>query len=295
MCGPRQPNRSFAEEMQVEVRLLEEPDIPAALRLKELAQWNQTENDWRRLLRLEPSGCFCATFDGEVVGTATTTSYRSELAWIGMVLVDPKRRQRGIATRLMNAALEYLAKAGVATVKLDATPAGCSLYRKLGFKDESLIERWVGIAGSHKVSCSNLDAAVRGEALIFDRQAFGAERSKLLEMLIDDCCVTPLVTTTADGHLTGYGLAREGSAAVYAGPLLATSTDAATTLLDGLLSQVSGQRVYVDLNRNFTGGRKILTERGFVKQRDLVRMFYGQSSNAGSSPLIFAIAGPELG
>ena len=281
--------------MQIEVRLLQESDIPAALRLKELAQWNQTENDWLRLLRLEPGGCFCATFDGELVGTTTTTTYCSELAWIGMVLVDPKRRQLGIATRLMNAALEYLAKAGIATVKLDATPSGCSLYRKLGFKDESLIERWVGVARPRKTTCSSLDTSLRDAALIFDRHVFAADRSKLLEVLIDDCCVTPLVTTTADGHLTGYGLAREGSAAVYAGPLLAATTDAAATLLDGLLSQVSGQRIYVDLNRIFTGGRKILNERGFVKQRDLVRMFYGQSSDAGSSPLIFAIAGPELG
>jgi predicted N-acetyltransferase YhbS len=261
--------------MQIEVRLLLESDIPAALRLKELAQWNQTENDWLRLLRLEPNGCFCATFDGEVVATTTTTIYSPELAWIGMVLVDPKRRELGIATRLMNAALEYLAKAGVPTVKLDATPAGCSLYRKLGFKDESSIERWVGIAGPREVTGSSLDTAVRRETLVFDRHAFGAERSKLLEMLIDNCCVTPLVTTAADGHLTGYGLARPGSAAVYVGPLLASSPDAATTLLDGLLSQVPGQDLYIDLNTNFEGGREILTERGFVKQRDLIRMFYG--------------------
>lgn len=281
--------------MQIEVRLLLESDIPAALRLKELAQWNQTENDWLRLLRLDPDGCFCATIDGEVVATTTTTTYRPELAWIGMVLVDPKRRQLGIATRLMKVALEYLAKTGVPTVKLDATPAGCPLYRKLGFKDELLIERWMGIAEAPEATCSSLDTTARRKALVFDRHAFGAERSKLLEMLIDDCCMTPLVTTDADGQLTGYGLARPGSAAVYVGPLLAGSTDEATTLLDGLLSQVSGQRVYIDLNGNFAGGRKILTERGFVKQRDLIRMFYGQASDAGSSPSIFAIAGPELG
>jgi predicted N-acetyltransferase YhbS len=281
--------------MQIEVRLLRESDVPAALRLKELAQWNQTENDWLRLLRLEPNGCFCATLDGEVVATTTTTTYGPELAWIGMVLVDPQRRQLGIATRLMNAALEYLAKARVATVKLDATPAGCSLYRRLGFQDESLIERWVGIAGLREVTCSSLDTAARRETLAFDRHGFGADRSKLLGMLIDDCCVTPLVTTAADGHLTGYGLARAGSAAVYAGPLMAATTDEAATLLDGLLSQVSGQRIYIDLNSSFRDGQKILTDRGFVKQRDLIRMFHGQESDAGSSPSIFAIAGPELG
>ncbi|HAF23469.1 MAG TPA: hypothetical protein DCK93_11270 [Blastocatellia bacterium] len=281
--------------MQIEVRLLRDSDIPAALRLKELAQWNQTENDWLRLLHLEPSGCFCATIDGDVVATTTTTTYGHELAWIGMVLVDPGRRQLGIATKLMHVAIDYLSRAGVTTIKLDATLAGRSLYENLGFKKESLIERWEGIAGTGAVACSPLDTAARREALVLDRRAFGAERSKLIEMLIEDSYVAPLVATKADGRLTGYALARQGTAAVYVGPLLATGTDAATTLLEGLLSQMSGQRVYIDMNTDFEGGRKILTERGLVKQRDLIRMSYGKESKAGSSPSIFAIAGPEIG
>lgn len=281
--------------MQIEVRLLRESDIPAALRLKELAQWNQTENDWRRLLRLDPSGCFCATIDGDVVATTTTTTYGHELAWIGMVLVDPKRRRLGIATKLMQFAIEYLSKAEVTTIKLDATPAGRSVYENLGFKEESLIERWEGIVGTRAVACSTLDNAARREALVLDRHAFGAERSKLIEMLIEDSYVAPLVATAVDGRLTGYALARHGIAAVYLGPLLATGPDAATTLVDGLFSQLPGQRVYIDLNTDFEGGRKILIERGCVKQRDLIRMSYGKKSKAGSSPSIFAIAGPEIG
>src|SRR4030095_14267768 len=114
--------------MQVEVRLLRVPDIPAALRLTELAQWNQTEQDWRRLLRLEPHGCFCATINGDVVATATTTTYGRELAWIGMGLVAREHRQLRAARPLMHVAFEYLAKVGVSAVKLDATPAGRSLY-----------------------------------------------------------------------------------------------------------------------------------------------------------------------
>src|SRR6185295_11353081 len=97
--------------MEIEVGLLRESDLPAALRLKELAQWNQTERDWLRLLRLEPNGCFCVSLDGELVATTTTTTYGRELAWIGMVLVDPKRRQLGIATKLMQFTIESLSKA----------------------------------------------------------------------------------------------------------------------------------------------------------------------------------------
>ena len=281
--------------MQIEVRLLRESDIPAALRLNELARWNQTENDWLRLLRLEPNGCFCATMEGDVVGTTTTTTYRPELAWIGMVLVDPERRQLGIATKLMNVAMEYLSKTEVTTIKLDATGVGFPLYQNLGFKEESLIERWVGVAGPESVAGSPLDTEAHRQALVLDREAFGADRSKLVEMLIDDYYIKSRIVKNLDGRLTGYGLARHGTAAVYVGPLLATERKGAATLLDGLLSQMPGQRVYIDLNTEFDGGRRLLADRGFVKQRDLIRMSYGKESKAGSSPSIFAIAGPEVG
>src|SRR5258705_1298735 len=112
VSGLPQLHPSFAEMMQIEVRLRRYSHIPAALRLNELAQWNQTENDWLRLLRLEPNGCFCATIGDEVVATTTTTTYGHELAWIGMVLVDPEFRRLGIATRLMRLAFDRLIEAG---------------------------------------------------------------------------------------------------------------------------------------------------------------------------------------
>jgi len=282
-------------EEPIEVRLLGEEDIAAAVRLKELARWNQTEDDWRRLLSLEPNGCFCATTSGSVVATTTTTTYGRELAWIGMVLVDPVYRRRGIATRLMQVALGYLFEIGVATVKLDATPDGRPVYENLGFKVESLIERWEGVAVAQAVGCSTLNTSARREALTLDRGVFGADRSKLIEMLIENACVAPLASTAPDGRLTGYALARRGTAAAYVGPLVTTISDGAPALLDGLLSQLTGQRVYIDVNTDFGMGTEILTARGLVKQRDLIRMCYGKESKAGSSPSIFAIAGPEIG
>src|SRR5207253_338766 len=66
--------------------------------------------------------------------------------WVGMVLVDPEFRRRGVATALMGAALDHLRRRGVTTVKLDATPAGRSVYERLGFEPESLLRRWAGEA-----------------------------------------------------------------------------------------------------------------------------------------------------
>ncbi len=63
-----------------------------------------------------------------------------------MVLVDPEYRRRGIATRLLGAAIDYLKNAGVPSIKLDATPAGQPLYEILGFAGEVMIERWQAVA-----------------------------------------------------------------------------------------------------------------------------------------------------
>ena len=112
---------------QLEIRLLFESDIPAAAKLEKAAGWNQTEADWRRLIKLEPNGCFAAIENDQLVGTTTTTTYQGDLAWIGMVLIDPQHRRRGIATRLIETALAYL-DGRVAVIKLDATAQGRPVY-----------------------------------------------------------------------------------------------------------------------------------------------------------------------
>ena len=125
------------------LRTMTTADIPAGMRLKDVAGWNQTPADWRCFLQSSPRGCFAAEVDGKVVGTAATIVYEQRFAWIGMVLVDPGFRGRGIGTRLLRKAVEHLDEIGIGTMKLDATPAGRPIYRKLGFEDEYEIERWL--------------------------------------------------------------------------------------------------------------------------------------------------------
>src|SRR6185295_4451302 len=204
------------QEPAIDIRLLFASDIPAAMRLKEAAGWNQTEADWRRLLSLEPNGCFAAVKEGRLVGTTTTTTYGSELAWIGMVLVDPQERRQGIATQLMKVALDYL-KDKVATVKLDATAQGQPVYEKLGFQFESVLERWSGTSKVRGAETPKVDGM--RDLLALDRVAFAADRSRLLEKLIDDACVPPVLLRAADGTLSGYAFARRGTNADYVGPV----------------------------------------------------------------------------
>ena len=278
----------------LEIRWLFESDIPAAMQLKEAAGWNQTEEDWRRLLMLNPDGCFAAVIDDHLVGTTTTTTYGNELAWIGMVLVDPQQRRQSIATRLMEVAMDYL-NGKVSTVKLDATALGKPVYERIGFQVESVVERWSGISNAHDAKTSKVldDDAIR-DVLDLDRVAFAADRSELLQKLIDDACVPPVLLRAADGSLGGYALARSGTNADYVGPVVAKSAEHVELLLDQVLSNLPGRRVYIDFNTECSAGRGLLLERGFVKERELIRMSSGAPA-ARTSPLVVAIASPETG
>jgi ribosomal protein S18 acetylase RimI-like enzyme len=126
----------------LELRPMTEADLAGADDLRRLAGWNQTPEDWRRLLRLEPEGCFVAVQNGAIVGTVTTTTYGQALAWIGMMLIHPDLRRQGLGTRLMRRSLEYLQSRGVGCIRLDATPAGRPVYEKLGFVAEWTLTRW---------------------------------------------------------------------------------------------------------------------------------------------------------
>jgi len=124
------------------LRHLTETDLDFADRMRAALGWNQRREDWARYLRHAPDGCFLAEWEGQPAGTVTTTSYGEDLAWIGMLLVHPDYRRRGIATALMERALEHLRSRRIRCIKLDATPEGRPVYERLGFRDEWTMQRW---------------------------------------------------------------------------------------------------------------------------------------------------------
>ncbi len=281
---------------ELEIRLLTEEHISAGMRLTRLAGWNQTESDWRRVLKHDPQGCFVACLDNRVVGTTTSTVYGTDLAWIGMVLVDPDYRRRGIATQLTEATIRSLRSRGAKTIKLDATPAGRPVYAALGFTEETRIERCMGTArAAGKTDFPIWTPELRQKVMVLDRGAFGAERAALLDSLVVDSSLMPLTISAPDGELQGYALARRGTLACYIGPVVATDQHTAVSLLDGMFEQLNSRDVFIDINTRFESAAQIIGGRGFVKQREFIRMRFGPEDSPETSALIFAIAGPEIG
>lgn len=270
-------------------------DIPAGMRLKDLAGWNQTPADWERFLRASPEGCFVSECEGRVCGTATTIGYEGRFAWIGMVLVDPENRGRGIGTRLLEKTIEHLDARRVPTLKLDATPEGKPIYQKLGFVMEYEIERWVlkrsltGETQPQHFARPDLPRILKS-----DREVFGADRSDLLLSLDRDAPGFTLAIQYRD-ELKGYALGRRGSRADHLGPWMAQDASSARELLEEFLRRSRRESIFLDTLTSSPFARGLLRSLDFEFSRSLTRMYRGANSHPGRPNLLCAILGPEFG
>ncbi len=256
------------------VRPLSPDDIPAAMRLTDAAAWNQTEADWRR--NLKHSACFGIDLDGRLASSIAVTAYGTSLAWIGMVLTLPEFRGRGCASALMRAAMDHALGAGIDCIKLDATEAGAPVYRKFGFEDECVVERWRGTGSA--------ETSVRGGGepdWDLDREAFGADRRGLLESF-PESFLEPF----------GHAMHRPGRTAAHFGPCVASDMETARSLA---LRAVQGDTFW-DLFAGHPRAIELAHSLRFTPARKLLRMSYKGRQLASQNPeLVYALAGFEWG
>jgi ribosomal protein S18 acetylase RimI-like enzyme len=264
-------------------RLLRAEDVTGAMELSRLARWNQTQDDWEMMLRLDPLGCFAIETDGLIAATATLLCYGNRLAWIGMVLTRPEYRRRGFAQRLMESALKRAADLKIESIKLDATPQGQPLYEKLGFKTEQIVERWFRDENSPVL---RIESSPSQYSLEMDSEAFGANRSTLLQIL----------ASRNAPHTIGeaYCFSRRGTRARYLGPCVAQTQKAARAVIEHTLRDPSESGWFWDLLSANKNAIRLAEEFGFAPQRRLERMVLGNSLPQNDE-MVYAIAGFELG
>jgi GNAT superfamily N-acetyltransferase len=271
-------------------------DIPAGLSLCRSAGWNQLARDWGLFLKMDPAGSRVFVDDGKVIGTVTTIRYDDHFSWIGMVLVDPSHRRKGIGVHLLEESLVILKDQE--TVKLDATPEGRNVYLKLGFSDEYAISRMRANVSEIPKGNGSAARAVTGEdmreILILDREVFGADRRSVLEWMRTGAPELAFVMKESD-LLQGYCFARRGFNFTQIGPVVAQDVQTAISLVVAALRTCVGHDVVIDALHHTPAWNKWLESAGFLVQRNLTRMFRGSNAWPGVPQKQFAILGPEFG
>ena len=265
------------------MRVLTPEDVPALMRLKEAAGWNQTEEDWLRLLRLQPDGCFGCVVDDTLAASATVINYGDKLSWIGMVLTLPEFRGQGLARKMMARAVEF---AGGRRIELDASDSGKPLYESMGFVAECAIERWVRIGGPSPKT-PQFPRAVSRWMKQTDAEAAQADRTALLAELA--------ASGFTELRERGWAFGRPGSNAFYFGPAIADNAATAQQLGSWCTSLHGGEAIAWDLFPDNGMVKQIAVENGFSPARRLTRMVLGKFPVRLPDPKRLAIAGFEYG
>lgn len=288
-----------AARSSIVVRRLAPADVSFGLALSTAANWNQLEADWRRVVALEPHGCFIASLDDRDVGTVSAVVFDS-VAWIGLMLVDPSVRRRGVGRALMEHALAWLEQRYVATVRLDATPLGQPLYEQLGFTVDYLLDRFAGAPRSAPqfAPCPSrlrLNSEATAELEQFDRAISGASRGGFLAALASEWPEeSRFARDERNERLIGVRMARRGRAATLIGPCLALEPAAGEYLLSEALARFAGEPVFVDIPREHCAARRLADSAGLAVQRPLARMTRGPRV-VERVEAIWASSGPEKG
>ncbi len=279
-------------------RTMSSKDIPGGLRLCRQSRWNQLAEDWTELFALAPQGGRVALLKDEIVGSIITLNYENRFTWIGMLLVDPACRGKGVGSELFSLSLRVFP--GLSPQRLDATPQGRPVYQRFGFQDEYELMRMQLPAGRRHMpmdtrwSVRSIAAGDLSAVFPWDHQVFGADRKHLLEWAFQQAPEYAWIVEE-EGNLRGYCFGRHGHHFEQVGPVVADSSEIAILLLSSALSARPDCSFIVDVPCRHGQLRNWLKEIGFADQRPFTRMFLGENRFPGNPENLFAIFGPEFG
>jgi len=281
------------------LRPMELSDIGSAMKLSKAEGWNQTERDWKLFVENPGNVCLVAECDKKVIGTTTVINYSNQVAWIGMVLVDKEYRGLGISKSLLTNIFKRLESCK--SIKLDATPAGQQVYKRLDFKDEYTIARMVNSSiqylqpdGDNELLPEPIELKHIPEIIALDEIAFGANRSQLIKYLVTEYPGNAWLVKRKN-RVTGFALGRDGNKYYHIGPVAAPNSVDAKILVTKALKKLTNQPAIVDVMYDKEDLLDWLSSIGFIQQRHFTRMYKKENTLPGITANQYLICGPEFG
>lgn len=269
----------------LQTRTLRSSDIPFAIKLCDQEKWGVTRDDFERILRLDPKGSFIAYDGARRLGLATSTSYGRKLAWIGNVIVDRNSRGKEIGRRLVEHAISYLQRIHVQHVALYCFEENLTFYKRMGFAKEAPFVRLrrKGKPANFHLSALGFDCSPRLDQLLaIDRRAFGADRSKLIRLVIAKK-IGFWIVPSYSSKIRSCMMVRKYKDMCEFGPWISLEPrrNELVEMLRRALNETEARPVEISaLHKN----RQVLTllrDHGFQVLREGYRMFYGERPHVG--------------
>lgn len=276
----------------LQMRPMEAKDITFAVGLTNQEKWGVTRTDLRRLMRLNPRGCFIAHDGIAKLGITMTTVYGRKLAWIGNVIVDKRYRGRNIGHTLIEHAVSHLQKARVQHIALYCYLEHVKFYEDLGFaRDKPFVRVRRSKPGKEPLRVPKTSRQLPPLPNIFaaDKRAFGADRSKLIRALLAD--KVAWILGSSQGASTSYLMVKEYGNECEIGPWICTdpSRDDPEEMMNRALSKMGPVTVEASCMRDNWRALRVLKKNDFRTVRSGYRMFFKKKAHLGDDGAQFAL------
>ncbi|KFN02865.1 GNAT family N-acetyltransferase [Bacillus clarus] len=205
---------------------------------------------------------------GELVASAAIILYGEKLASIGMVIVHPNYKGRGIGKMITEACIRRVSEK--TPIMLIATEDGKPLYEKLGFQVVSHVSKYICNEYSKSpkyernteyiFNCEEKDLK---EIAKIDEMAFGVNRRRFLKCRIKQSqqCV---VAKDKENNVIGYGMSIQTPENRIIGPIVAPNDMMASSIVYYLAKECNG-KLRIDVPEGKVAFMKELESFGFQK------------------------------
>jgi len=281
--------------MDIVIRPMRREEVDSAIELAAREGWNPGLHDAACFHAADPAGFLLAEHGDERVGCIAAVSYGGRFGFIGLYIVVPEWRGRGVGRRLWDAGMARLPGQ---VVGLDGVPAQQGYYARNGFRLAWQNARFAG-------SARPLDVAEPGEIaplaevgfdLICDSDArvFPAPREAFLR------CWTGMpdaagLAWVEQGRLVGWGLVRRCREGHKIGPLVADRPEVADALYRALCARLpAGDAVFLDVPLPHAAALALAQKHRLQRVFETARMYAGPQPRIDLDR-VYGITSFELG
>lgn len=269
-------------------------DLPVALSLSEAERWPHRASDWKTLLAMGEGRV--AAVEGAVVGVGMRWLWGERGATVGLVIVNPAFRERGIGRSLLEALCAGLDRRAVL---LHAAGIIHGFYGSMGFERIGEIHQYEGKALQAPLMPLPEDTRLRPggrndmQLLVeMDERAGGVVREKLIQAWLRHSIGT-VVLDHPDGP-QGFAILRRFGRGATIGPVIAPCPMAAKAMIAHLAGLVTGRTLRLDVHAHGEL-EEWLPGLGLSRVADAAVLFRGTPYSPVRPFLSFALADKAIG
>jgi predicted GNAT family N-acyltransferase len=243
-------------------------DVLGLIELSKSVGWDYDEHEIRTVMS---SGKIYGhkNVGGEIISSAAIIPYDTNLASIGMVIVNEKYRGLGLGKKATQKCIDSVSQN--TSIMLISTEDGKPLYENLGFTTVGSIYKYlcnnyipIKLFNNHQeMTLEKYREYDINEIVELDSAAFGDKRRKFLLNRINQSKQC-LVVRNQKGKIIGFGLSILGPVNLLIGPIVAPNSETAALIIDGLVLNHQG-KLRIDVPAGKDELMLFLEQSGFIK------------------------------